>query len=209
MVKHVRWVSVLCFGVAFLAAGFVPGDARSSVVRAKVGILVKSGDQTTRARGKDRLKAGDKLRVYVYSEENAWVYVVHADEKKVTLLKMVDPGVAASLVELPSANEYYQVDGGSPAETITVICSPEEVKEVSALAKEEVSVEKWRAIEKELTGRGTIDLGQKSEKPFAIAGNVRGEKSAAAVEKDSFLDQLQIFSGNAVLVKQYEFSIKK
>ena len=209
MAKLMRWISVMCFGAALLLAGAVPSDAQPKIVRAKIGILVISGDQSARAKGKDRLKAGDKLRVYVQPEESSWVYVVHADEKNVTLLKMVEGQVPASLLTLPSAGEFYQVDGGSPAETITVLCSPEELKDISALAKTPVTVEKWRSMEKELSRRGEIDLGQKSEKPFPIAGNVRGEKSVRETEIDSFLYQLQIFSGNAVLVKQYEFSVKK
>jgi hypothetical protein len=145
----------------------------------------------------------------VIPEESSWIYVVHADEKTVTLLKKIEKSAPTAVVALPSLSEFYQVDGGSPTETITIVCSPEELKDVSAIGDAQMPVEKWRNMEKELTRRGEIELGQKAEKPFPIAGNVRGEKSAPPSEGESFLDQLPVFSGNSVLVKQYEFSVKK
>ena len=44
-----------------------------------------------------------------------------------------------------------------------------------------------------------MDLPQKSEKPFAIAGNVRGAGDAAG--GDTFVKDLQIFSGKSILLK--------
>lgn len=208
MAKLVKWVSVVCFGAVLLAAGFVPCDAQAQAVRAKLGVLIKSGDQETRARGKDRLKAGDRLRIYVVPEERSWIYVVHSDGKNVTLLKKVEKSAPASPLTLPSSGEFYQVDGSSPVETITIVCSPEEVKDLSELAGSQPPVEKWKEMEKELMRRGEIELGQKAEKPFPIAGNVRGEKSVPP-DADVFPEQLQIHSGNTLLVKQYEFSVKK
>lgn len=207
MGKLVRMISFFCIGFAALLSSVTPGFAQQKMVRAQLGILIKSGDQTVRAKGKDRLKAHDLLRVYVYPEENLYIYVVHTDQKKVTLLKMVDKKVHSASLALPSSHEFYEVDGESPEETFTVICSPDELTEVSALAGSKVSREDWANLERDLIKRGEIDLGQKPEKPFAIAGNVRGEIDASA--KDRFESELQIFTGNTILVKRYEFSVKK
>lgn len=190
-----------------IMAGAVPGLSQEKTVRAKIGILVKSGDQILRAKSKDRLKAGDLVRIYVHPEMSSYVYVVHKDQKTVTLLNMVEQRIQSSTLVLPSVQEFYQVDGQSPVETFTVICSPTEVKEISSLVSSQMTNDRWVSLEKELLKKGEIDLAQKSEKPFAIAGNVRGAGDAA--RGDAFVSELQIFSGKSILVRQYEFSVKK
>ncbi len=204
----IKILSVVFMGVALIMIGALPGFSQESTVRAKVGILVKSGDQIIRAKSKDRLKAGDLVRIYVHPEVSSYVYVVHRDQKTVTLLNMVEQRIQSSTLVLPSVQEFYQVDGQSPMETFTVICSPKEVKEISSLvSSSQMTQDRWVSLEKELLKRGEIDLAQKSEKPFAIAGNVRGAGDAAG--GDAFVRELQIFSGKSILVRQYEFSVKK
>jgi len=202
-----RMITVLFLCGALVATSGPPAFSQERTVRAKVGILIKSGDQMTRAKSRDRLKAGDMVRIYVHPETSSYVYVIHHDRKTVSLLNMVQQKVQSSTMVLPSLQEYYQVDGNSAVENFTVICSPEEVKEVAALLGSEVPYEKWGAIEKDLTKRGEVDLSQKTERPFAIAGNVRGAGETAA--GDPFVRDLQIFSGNSILVRHYEFSVKK
>ncbi|MDP1989424.1 MAG: hypothetical protein Q8K00_00250 [Syntrophales bacterium] len=203
----IKILSVVFMGVALITAGALPGFSQENTVRAKIGILVKSGDQIIRAKSRDRLKAGDLVRIYVHPEVSSYVYVVHRDQKTVTLLNMVEQRIQSSTLVLPSVQEYYQVDGQSPAETFTVICSPKEVKEISSLASSQMTHDRWVSLEKDLLKKGEIDLAQKSEKPFAIAGNVRGAGDAAG--GDAFVRELQIFSGKSILVRQYEFSVKK
>ncbi len=203
----IKILGVVFMGVALITAGALPGLSQEKTVRAKIGILVKSGDQILRAKSKDRLKAGDLVRIYVHPEVSSYVYVVHTDLKTVTLLNMVEQRIQSSTLVLPSVQEFYQVDGQSPVETFTVICSPKEVKEVSALVSSQMTTERWDSLEKELLKKGEIDLAQKSERPFAIAGNVRGAGDAAG--GDAFVKELQIFSGKSILVRQYEFSVKK
>lgn len=203
----VRICFVLCICAALLTAGALPAVCQERMVRAKIGILVKSGDQVMRAKSRDRLKAGDLVRIYVHPEVSSYVYVVHTDQKRVTLLNMVEQKIQSSTLVLPSIQEFYQVDGESPVETFTIICSPDEVKEASALLSTAMTYERWASVEKELLKRGDIDLSQKAERPFAIAGNVRGPGDAGG--GDSFISELQIFSGKALLVRQYEFTVKK
>ena len=206
--KKVKMLIALLLGAALVATASLPVFSQERTVRAKIGILVKSGDQTARAKSKERVKSGDLLRIYVHPEVSSYVYVVHTDQKEVTLLNMVEQKIQSSTMVLPSLQEFYQVDGKSPVETFTVICSTDEVKEVSALVKAQVSYDQWASIEKDLNKKGEIDLSQKTERPFAIAGNVRGAGDAAGAN-DPFVNELQIFSGKKILVKQYEFSVKK
>ncbi|MFH1481244.1 MAG: hypothetical protein ABIG67_08240 [Pseudomonadota bacterium] len=206
--KRFMWtLIVLCMGAVLLAGSVLPGLSQERKVRAKIGILIKSNGQTMRAKSRDRLKAGDLLRIYVYPEASSYIYVVHSDKKNVELLNMGEQKIQRSTLILPSLREFYQVDGQSPGETFTIICSPDEVKEVSSLLNSPVSHEKWASVEKELLKRGEIDLSQKAERPFALMGNVRGGGGNGV--GDPFVKELQIFSGIDILVKQYEFTVKK
>lgn len=196
----------LCVGIAFSTVNVSSGCAEEKVVRAKVGVSVESEGRQLRAKANERLAAGDHLRVYVYPEEDCYVYVIHADQKTATLLKTVEKNVPAGLLVLPSQKEFYEVDGKSLVETFTVVCSPEELKEISTLFNSGPSYENWASLEKELIKKGEIDLGDKPDKPFAIAGNVRGLPESGP--GDSFLSELQVYSGNGILVKRYEFTVK-
>jgi len=60
-------------------------------------------------------------------------------------------------------------------------------------------------VEKDLLEKSRIDLTGKAEKPFSIAGTVRGGAAAA----DPFIEKLQTISGNTLVVRQYEFRVKK
>jgi hypothetical protein len=119
---------------------------------------------------------------------------------------MVEHRIHSSTTVLPSIQDFYQVDGQSPVETFSIICSPKEVKELSALMTSQMPYKRWVSLEEDLLKRGEIDLAQRPEKPFAIAGNVRGGNETA---KDPFVKDLQIFSGKSVLVKKYEFRVTK
>jgi hypothetical protein len=199
-------ITVIFFSAALVAASDRPCFPQENNVRAKIGILVKSGDQMVRAKSRERVKTGDLLRIYVHPEASSYVYVIHTDQNRVTMLNMVEQKIHSSTLVLPSLQEFYQVDGNSQVESFTVICSSEEVKEVSSLLTSQMDYEKWTSLQRELTRKGEIDLGQQTERPFGIAGNVRGTADAGG---DPFVKELQIFSGKTILVKQYEFNVKK
>ena len=55
--------------------------------------------------------------------------------------------------------------------------------------------------------KARIDLNENIEKPFAVAGNVRG--GAIVPKEDPFADRLQTFSGRSFLIKKYEFRVQK
>ena len=201
-------ILVLVFLSIFIIAGSISSAlSQDEKVRAKIGIKIKSGDQVMRAKSRDRLKAGDLLRIYVHPEGSSYIYVVHSDKKTVTLLNIVEQKVQGSTLVLPSVQEFYQVDGASPVETFTIICSPLELSDVSGILSSTMSHEKWTAIENQLIEKSKIVLTQKTESPFAIAGNVRGGIGPGI--GDPFVNKLQIFSGKSLLVKRYEFKVKK
>lgn len=196
----------------FVVSGFwifmgSAAPAEENSIRARIGIQVTSDGSIEKAKSRDRLRPGDLLRVYVYPEADSYVYVVHSDLAEATLLNTDQQNVQSSSLVLPSLLEFYRVDGKSDREMFTVICSPAALAQMAGLVKNgTLPHEQWVKIEDILVQEGKIELAQNTEKPFALAGNVRGLDSPAKV---SFESSLPIFSGKGVLVKKYEFSIKK
>ncbi|MBN2285223.1 MAG: hypothetical protein JXI43_02150 [Tissierellales bacterium] len=193
----------------FLAiASIYPSIAQEERVIARIGIQIRSGGQIARAKSNDRLKTGDLFRVYVYPEETSYVYVVHTDGKEAKLLNIAEQKAQSLVTVLPSFQRYYQVDGKSLKETITIIISPNELPEViDALENGKILCSKWVEIEEELQGKGSIDLSETIEKPISLSGTVRGEPNECDV--DPFIEDLQTYSGKSILFKKYEFSVKK
>ncbi|RMF86152.1 MAG: hypothetical protein D6736_15760 [Nitrospinota bacterium] len=178
------------------------------LVRAKIGIQRKSGDRTIQAKARDRLKAGDLLRIYVLPKDDVYVYVVHTDRKRVTLLNQGQKVPQGASLVLPAPTEFYQIVGTQPQEIFTIICSPTELSELLTLFRSEnPSYAQWASLEEDLLRKSRIDLGQQPEKPFAIAGNVRGLGNGEGI--DPFLAQLRVYSGKSLLVRRYEFRVKK
>jgi hypothetical protein len=196
----------LSLGIFLITGGICPAGAQDERIRAKIGISVKSGDRVMRAKSQDRLKEGDLLRIYVHPEKASHIYVIHNDLNEATLLNTAQQKIRSSTLVMPSIQEFYQIDGKSPTETFTIIVSPDELTGVSdVLGGGKAPSARWLEAEKALIDRGRIELSQETEKPFPISGNVRGVKGNG----DSFVSELQIFSGKSVLVKRYEFRVKK
>jgi len=199
--------------IFFLSIFLITGSiysvcAEEEKVRAKIGIQIKSGDRIVRAKSNDRLKKGDLLRIYLHPEEASHVYIVHTDLKNVTFLNEDQQKIQSSTLMMPSPRDYYEVDGESSTETITIIVSPNEVPELlKKLEQQNKSYAGWLEYENILIEKGKIDLSTSTVKPFPMAGNVRGLPGASDI--DPFMKELQIFSGKSILVKKYEFKVKK
>jgi hypothetical protein len=177
------------------------------IIRAKIGIQIKSQDKTSMAKSRERLKSGDLLRIYVHPENPAYIYVVYSDKNEVTLLNIVEQKVVTSSLVLPSVNQYYLISGTSNVERFTIICSPAELPQIDNLLNSDKPLEKWTLLEKDLVGKSRIVLKEKTVTPFAIAGNVRSYSDSET--NNSFVKKLHIFSGKSFVVKQYEFRVKK
>ncbi len=194
---------------AFLRADPLPASApgNGNATSARIGIIIDSGAQSIHARGLEKIKPGDRFRIYVQPEEACHIYVVHTDHKTVTLLTTFEARDPGELLALPGASEWYEVDGKSSIEAFTIICSPVKRNDISALFESQVSYERWAPMEVELLKQGKNDLSQKPGKPFPITGNVRefpiGSKDGPLVHG------LPTYSGTALLVKRYEFNVKK
>jgi len=181
--------------------------SEDKLVRAKIGVQINSEDRYSMARSKDRIKSGDLLRIYVHPEKASFIYVIYSDKKEVSLLNIVEQKILTSTLVLPSVNEYYQIDGNSSFEMFTIICSPTQLSQIDNAMNSDNSYDAWVSLEKKLIQKSAITLTEKSAKPFALAGNVRGINKSNA--NDSFEKKLHIFSGKSFVMKRYEFIVKK
>jgi hypothetical protein len=106
---------------------------------------------------------------------------------------------------LPNQGQFYNIDGASSVESFTIICSPMQLKEVQELmGSPTFPYQTWAAVEQKLIETSRIDLTEDVTKPFSIAGVVRHLAS-----DQEFLKQLPIMSGNTLVVKTYDFTVKK
>lgn len=188
-----------------------PALADDNLVKAKIGIQIKSKDKLTRAKSKEFIKPGDYIRIYVKPMQISYVYAVYSDGKTASLLNMtmqkLDKDTGKSFLFLPSDKAFYKVDGASPVERFSVICSLTEVQGISGMNEAGIPHEKWMAIETELMKKSKITLVRNPESPIAIAGNVRGIDTPE--DRERFVKNLPIYSGKGLVVKKYEFHIKK
>jgi len=176
-------------------------------VQAKIGILVQSGKKTSQARHNQKIKAGDKLRVYVFPFSDAYIYLVYSNKKQVSLLNAASEPTKVgkgTLLTLPSTEDFYSFDGDSKIEALTLICSPKRLKNLEHfLNSENLNYQRWRERETALEQKSEIELSEQTQMAPDIAGNVRTFDLVPA------LDDLQTFSGKSFLIKRYQFRVKK
>ena len=173
-------------------------------LKAKIAILHKAGEEYTSLRSKDRLKAGEMIRIFILPQNNCYVYVIHSDDKESALLYSDKAKAFKDTLMLPSASEYYIFDDQSPTAKITILCSLEKIQDIEKLfdKKETNSLSGWNKVEMKLVKESKKELNEVSDKPFPIAGNV------SAINED-FLEQILTFTGNKLLIRKYELEIKK
>lgn len=194
----------------FLSALLILGygshtDAQDAddLVSAKIGIQIYSGKKAEWARGKERVQAGDKIRLFVVPKKNAFLYVVHTDEKIAQPLlneKLMDK---CQQVTLPSPEQFYQFDGMSAAESITIISSPTRLVDVlTLLQSEQLPRSKWASTQKALMAKSEIALGEPStgsgrQARILIGGSVRSLSDRHNTECDDISYQVTLSSSVA------------
>ncbi len=207
MKKNLKRTLCVCIIALFCGLISTPLFAEDDLVQAKIGIKIKTGQGEMRAKARNVVRAGDYIRICIHPQEDAWVYVVHADDAKAALLNMTMQRVQSTLLCLPSMYAFYRLDGGSPLEKITIVCSPKELPRLSGMIDGGLTADRWAAIEGDLTAQSEISLAREGERTFGIAGNVRGTETLEA--GDPFVQDLPIYSGKGLLVKTYAFMVQK
>lgn len=190
-----------------LIMGITSFAISQDMVRAKIGIELISGNSSKRAKAIDRIKPGKNFRIYIIPEKDSHVYVIHTDHNKVTLLNHSVVSKGSTLV-LPSADNSFQIDGLSKKESFTIICSKDKLLNVqNVLSSKNVPHSKWVKLEKSLLEESRIDLSEISEKPYAMAGNVRGATGKSKGRPVWSPEKIPLYSGKSFLVKRFRFNV--
>ena len=85
MKEHVIWI--ICLGMLLAESSLLAQEATDStqeeIVRAKIGIKVSSDNIERRAKASERIKPGDRLRIYMSMEfEPADIYVIYNNNQE-------------------------------------------------------------------------------------------------------------------------------
>ena len=200
------WTWVIFF-VVLAASSPTLSLEKGNLVRAKIGIEVVANDTSRAAKTKDQVIAGTKLRIYVLPEKDSYVYIINSDQSNAVLLNpakeenLISKG---SLKIFPSTAHLYAIGETVKKEYFAILCSPVKQAEVLDLfGPGTVPREKWLALEQKLVKQGKISLNEKLPKSFGVAGNIRSPKGK------EFANELHVFSGHELLIKRYEFNVKK
>jgi len=167
--------------------------------------------QNRKAKVNDRLRSGDQLTVYVKPEENSFVYLINSNSKTASLITLgsnQNNVSAHSLRIFPSIKKGkkrgYKVDGNEDVELFSIICSSKKLPRINQLfSGGAVAVEKWRTLEKKFTDDSDIISSSKPEEQLQFGGSLRSPDS------NPFIKTLSISSGKALIVRRYQFDVKK
>lgn len=175
-----------------------------NVIRAKIAILHKSGDDFTVLRSNDRLRVGEMIRIFVQPEDDCYVYIIHSDNSESTLLCEKKVSSKQDTLILPSTSEYYVFDDKSPAAKVTIFCSINKINNINKLfsGRDVVKSSEWSSLEGALLKEYKRNFTDKSEKPFPMAGNV-------SAINDDFLNHQLVLSGKGAIIRKYDLEIKK
>ncbi len=123
------------------------------IVRAKIGMQLRSTDDSRWAETGEDVTVGDTFRIYVLPEsEAADIYVVYIDrtEKRVLTQQHVKITQGEAAI-LPSKNEMSAIEGGGRLQRLTIIYSPLKVPEFDLqFNAQEMSYSQWLKVEEQL-----------------------------------------------------------
>lgn len=199
--KMKRLTTFLFFSVFFL---FHISVLSQDIIKAKIAILHKSGDDFTVLRSNDRLRAGEMIRIFVQPENECFVYIIHSDYSESTLLYAQKVSSKKDTLILPSTSEYYVFDDKSPTAKVDIFCSIKKIDDIDNLFKNEgvAKLSSWSLLEEKLLKKYKRNFTDKSEKPFPLAGNV-------SAINDEFLNRQLVLSGKGAIIRRYDLEIKK
>ena len=184
-------------------------SAQELYVRAKIDVLLQRETQNLRAKSKEWIRPGDRFKIYVLPEKYAFVYVVHTDGKSVSILSNATREGQGSVLILPSMHASYSVDGSSATEQITIIVSPERLPELDRIDSPGMNFPAWCDIREKLISKSHIDLSEDKNEQIVIGGTTRGLNDDRDLDDDEFIKTLRTYSGKSIVVKHYEFKVKR
>lgn len=187
-----------CLALGALAAA----PARLSI---DLGLRIFDGEQARPARTTNRARAGERIALYVRPHETVVLYIIESNDKQARLVHRVSARKAREQILPPGKTSLK-----SGQWDYVVVAAPRGVPALDQLFRKGTTpAADWQKLEQELTERSRIELGSASDKPPALAANVRSAKPGAGrTDRDAFFKELKTYSGNGLLVRTFTFKVK-
>lgn len=173
--------------------------------KAKLGIKIKTGNETRRAKAIDRIAEGDKLSIYVKPEVDSYVYIVNSNNSGASLLNKnsADQIVKSDIGgTFPRQGSAYSPDGNDGVETFMIIISKDKNEKIVKLfSRGSISNEKWLASEQESMKMSSLLSTFEPQDDHDFGGSLRGG--------DPFWSKLRVSAGEAMITQKFQFDVKK
>lgn len=175
-----------------------------NLIKTKVGIFTTNKGKQVTLKSNDKLKVGDMFRIYLKCFSPQYNYIIYVDNKSAKLLNFSQFNKMNSedkTLILPSVEEAYKVDATNPSIKIFVISSKKSFDEIkNKFEQSKIDLDSWKDFEQELIKKQK-NLTNSSDKPFSIAGNVRGV--------EEIFNQLPLLTNRELIIRTYEIEVKK
>jgi hypothetical protein len=174
------------------------------LIKAKIAIMHKYGNEYKPLRSNDRVHAGEMFRIFIKPFNNCYIYVINTDNTGSSIIFDNYVKAAGDTLILPSEDEFYVYDDKTPHSKITIFCSLKRIPEVEHLfiKKKETTEIDWNHVESVLLNKFNKNLNEKSAKPFSLAGNVSSAN-------EEFIEKQRILTGKDLIIRKYEIEVQK
>lgn len=197
-----------CTAVGFFFLLCSPGSHSAfgqDFVRSKLGIFVKTEQKEYQAKKTNDIVPGSFVRLFLFPENKCFIYAFHSDGKNVEALHPPGQIINRDSLILPTSNTFYEIGAEDKTAVFYLIISTEPVSELNRISAK-LPVEQWEKIQRGLMKRSRILDDPDNNIPFSLAGNLRGEEDSFNA---SFIDKLPVSSGRKLILRTYDFQIKK
>ncbi len=204
MKKLSLYAAVSVFVLVCLAGGLAPAGQKD-LVRGKLGIFVKTSDAEYRAKKKNVIVPGTCLRIFLFPENQSFIYVFHNDGEKVDALPSSGAAISRDSLILPASDTFYEIGETEKTAAFILIISSESLPELDSISNG-YPLKEWKQLQKKLMEKSRVLDNSGQAGPFSLAGNVRGEADSPNA---SFIEELPVSSGKKLIIRTYDFKVKK
>ena len=168
---------------------------QADTIRAQIEIEIESAGKKRLAKLFDRIKTGDKLRVYIKPKKDCIVWVIVENENGIEL---VNSSVVLEnrLNILPSRLSDYEVDGKNNYEKFIFIFALGRDSHLINSSYDNVRLKNTVA---EVKKQSEIVIAEEGDELIDISGNVR----------DPYLVSKKMYKGINYLTVEFHFDVKK
>lgn len=189
--------------IFFVNPAFCYAESKKVVI-AELGVEIFEDDKFVRwAKSHDELSASNQFRIHIVPRQDCYLYLVFNEDDNFSL-KYSNKSKGGQEVILPASSSFYGVDSGQKKQRVTIVCSPEKNEEIEGIFGVFGAETDWKIKEKEIIKSSKISFEEATDKPVNIGGSINGFAPASAPKVRMFP-----YRGKSLLVKKYEFSVKK